>query len=152
MAHIFLSYARVHELVELFEKNLERQGHTVYSDEDFDYRLDAIRAKLREFDAVIVIWSDVSLEHDDRTAVIAAEALRLGRLIQTKAPAVPALLAERIKGAQHRCLAAPITQHSEAPAGFVFIDWRQIGGFGDKSCHLPTEPVRLLLIAGHHVG
>jgi hypothetical protein len=41
---------------------------------------------LREFDAVIVIWSDLSLEHDDRTAIIATEALRLGRLIQTKAP------------------------------------------------------------------
>ena len=59
---------------------------------------------------------------------------------------------QRIKGAQHGRLTAPITKHSEAPTGFVFIDTSQVRGFGDKACDLPTEPVRLLLIAGHHVG
>ena len=61
MADIFLSYRGAHFLVEPFETNLKRQGYTVYSDEDFDYRLDTILAKLHEFDAVIVIWSDLSL-------------------------------------------------------------------------------------------
>ena len=64
MADIFLSYRGSHSLIEPFETNLERQGHNVYSDDDFDYRLDTILAKLPEFDAVIVIWSDLSPERD----------------------------------------------------------------------------------------
>jgi hypothetical protein len=87
MADIFLSYGGAMFLVEAFEKSLERQGHSVYSDSDFDFRRDAVLAKLREFDAVIVIWSELSIDRD-LTLDVAAEALRLGRLIQTLAPGV----------------------------------------------------------------
>jgi hypothetical protein len=58
MADIFLSYGGAQRLVEAFEKGLSRQGHKVYSDADFDYRSDVIVAKLRQFDAIIVIWSN----------------------------------------------------------------------------------------------
>lgn len=85
MADIFLSFGGAHFIVEPFETSLSRQGHKVYSDADFDYRRDAIVAKLREFDAVIVIWSENSKARD-LTLAVAAEALRLGRLIQTLAP------------------------------------------------------------------
>ena len=85
MADIFLSYGGAQRLVETFEKSLSRQGHIVYSDADFDYRSDAIIAKLRQFDAIIVIWSENSKSRD-LTLAVAAEALRLGRLIQTRAP------------------------------------------------------------------
>ena len=85
MADIFLSFGGAHFIVEPFETSLRRQGHKVYSDADFDYRRDAIIAKLREFDAVIVIWSENSKARD-LTLAVAAEALRLGRLIQTRAP------------------------------------------------------------------
>jgi hypothetical protein len=85
MANIFLSYGGSQSLVEPFEKSLNRQGHTVYSDSDFDFGRDAILAKLQEFDAVIVIWSGNSIQRD-LTLAVAAEALRLGRLIQTSAP------------------------------------------------------------------
>jgi hypothetical protein len=85
MADIFLSYGGAQSLVEAFEKSLSRQGHTVYTDADFDYRRDAIIAKLPEFDATIVIWSENSTSRD-LTLAVATEALRLGRLIQTRAP------------------------------------------------------------------
>ena len=85
MADIFLSFGGAHFIVEPFETSLGRQGHIIYSDADFDYRRDAILAKLGEFDAVIVIWSENSKARD-LTLAVAAEALRLGRLIQTRAP------------------------------------------------------------------
>jgi len=85
MADIFLSYGGAQRLVEAFERSLSLQGHIVYSDADFDYRSDAIIAKLRQFDAIIVIWSENS-KRRDLTLAVAAEALRLGRLIQTRAP------------------------------------------------------------------
>ena len=77
MADIFLSYGGAQRLVETFEKSLSRQGHIVYSDADFDYRSDAIIAKLRQFDAIIVIWSENSKSRD-LTLAVAAEALPIG--------------------------------------------------------------------------
>ena len=94
MADIFLSYGGAQRLVEAFEKSLSRQGHIVYSDADFDYRSDAIIAKLRQFDAIIVIWSENSKSRD-LTLAVAAEALRLGRLIQTRAPGLFVRLTRR---------------------------------------------------------
>ena len=89
MADIFLSFGGAHFIVEPFEGNLNRQGHSVYTDADFDYRRDAIIAKLQEFDAIIVIWSKNSTGRE-LTLAVATEALRLGRLIQTSAPGLSA--------------------------------------------------------------
>jgi hypothetical protein len=62
------------------------------------------------------------------------------------------LFDQRIKGAQHSGLPALIAQHSEAPAGFVFVDSSQVSGCGDKARHLPADPMGLLLVASHHVS
>ena len=88
MADIFLSYGGAQILVEAFEKSLSRQGHQVYSDSDFDFAREAILAKLHEFDAIIVIWSKLSTERS-LTLAVAAEAQRLERLIQARAPGWP---------------------------------------------------------------
>lgn len=87
MAVIFLSYGGAQFLVDAFEKSLTRQGHKVYSEDDFDFRRDAIIAKLDQFDAVLVIWSELSTSRD-LTLAVAAKAQSLGRLIQTRAPGV----------------------------------------------------------------
>jgi hypothetical protein len=42
LADIFLSYGGAEFLVEAFEKSLERQRHTVYSDSDFEFKSAAI--------------------------------------------------------------------------------------------------------------
>lgn len=91
MADIFLSYGGAQFLIEAFEASLTRQGHKVYSDENFGYRRGAIIAKLHEFDAVIVIWSENSISRA-LSLDIAAEASRLGRLIQVRAPDVSSQL------------------------------------------------------------
>ena len=88
MADIFLSYGGARQLVRDFETVLTRQGHKVYSASDFDFRRETILARLREFDAIIVIWSELSAD-DGLSAAVATEARRLGRLIPTLAPRFP---------------------------------------------------------------
>ena len=57
----------------------------------------------------------------------------------------PALSDQRIKGAQHRGLAALVTEHCEAPAGFILINSSAVGGGGDQVLPLSSRADALAL-------